>query len=60
MCVVYERSVEIFEVISFSSSSFQDLVNKISGGSEVWIGLTDSDEDTWKWVDGSISTLTSG
>ncbi len=59
MCVVYERSVEIFEVIYFSSSSFQDLVNKISGGSEVWIGLTDSDEDgSWKWVDGS--TLTSG
>ncbi|KAF4114394.1 hypothetical protein G5714_004617 [Onychostoma macrolepis] len=47
------------DLVIIKNSEKQDLVKKISCGSEAWIGLTASDEESkWKWVDGS--TLSSG
>ncbi|XP_050977782.1 C-type lectin domain family 4 member M [Labeo rohita] len=47
------------DLIIINNKEEQDLVNKMSAGADVWIGLSDNDEEgTWKWVDGS--TLTSG
>ncbi|XP_073694018.1 uncharacterized protein [Garra rufa] len=46
------------DLIIINNSEKQDFVKKMSSGSEVWIGLTDSDEeDTWKWVDNSALTF---
>ncbi|XP_067247295.1 CD209 antigen-like protein C [Chanodichthys erythropterus] len=47
------------DLIIINNGEEQEFVKKISGGTGVWIGLTDSVvEDRWKWVDGS--TLNSG
>ncbi|XP_048012922.1 CD209 antigen-like protein C [Megalobrama amblycephala] len=47
------------DLIIINNREEQEFVKKISGGTRVWIGLTDSDvEDRWKWVNGSA--LTSG
>ncbi|KAK7125854.1 hypothetical protein R3I93_021278 [Phoxinus phoxinus] len=47
------------DLIIINNRKEQEIVNMISSGPSVWIGLTDSDvENTWKWVDGS--TLASG
>ncbi|KAF4115375.1 C-type lectin domain family 10 member A-like [Onychostoma macrolepis] len=47
------------DLIIIDNREEQEFVNNMSGGADVWIGLTDIDEeDTWKWVDGS--RLTSG
>ncbi|XP_043093401.1 CD209 antigen-like protein C [Puntigrus tetrazona] len=47
------------DLVIIENRQKQDFVKKISNGSDVWIGLTDSEEEgTWKWVDNS--TLPSG
>ncbi|XP_067248855.1 asialoglycoprotein receptor 1-like [Chanodichthys erythropterus] len=47
------------DLIIINNREEQEFVKKISGGTGVWIGLTDSVvEGRWKWVDGS--TLNSG
>ncbi|XP_048012032.1 asialoglycoprotein receptor 1-like [Megalobrama amblycephala] len=47
------------DLIIINNREEQEFVKKISGGTGVWIGLTDSDEeDRWKWVDGT--NMTSG
>uniref|UniRef100_A0A8C2BRF3 C-type lectin domain-containing protein n=1 Tax=Cyprinus carpio TaxID=7962 RepID=A0A8C2BRF3_CYPCA len=46
------------DLIIINNTEEQDFVKIVSGGSEVWIGLTDIEvEGRWKWDDGS--TLTS-
>ncbi|XP_067249324.1 asialoglycoprotein receptor 1-like [Chanodichthys erythropterus] len=47
------------DLIIINNREEQEFVKKISGGTGVWIGLTDSDvEGRWKWVDGT--NMTSG
>ncbi|ROL53437.1 C-type lectin domain family 4 member F [Anabarilius grahami] len=47
------------DLIIINNREEHEFVKKISDGTTVWIGLTDSDvEDRWKWVDGT--NMTSG
>ncbi|XP_067289935.1 CD209 antigen-like protein C [Pseudorasbora parva] len=47
------------DLIIINNRKEQDILKKVSDGTLVWIGLTDSEvEGRWKWVDGS--SLTSG
>ncbi|XP_067249326.1 asialoglycoprotein receptor 2-like [Chanodichthys erythropterus] len=47
------------DLIIINNGEEQEFVKKISGGTGVWIGLTDSDvEGRWEWVDGT--NMTSG
>ncbi|XP_056323486.1 CD209 antigen-like protein C [Danio aesculapii] len=46
------------DLIIINNKEEQDLVKKISGGANLWIVLTESDEEgRWKWVDGTNADL---
>ncbi|XP_056323489.1 CD209 antigen-like protein B [Danio aesculapii] len=45
------------DLIIINNREEQDHLQKISGGAEFWIGLTDIDEESrWEWVDGTNMT----
>ncbi|XP_067234412.1 asialoglycoprotein receptor 1-like [Chanodichthys erythropterus] len=47
------------DLIIINNTEEQEYLKQVPGGTDVWIGLTDSDVDnTWKWVDGT--NMTSG
>ncbi|XP_043093425.1 CD209 antigen-like protein D [Puntigrus tetrazona] len=49
------------DLVIIENRQKQDFMKKISNGSDVWIGLTDSEvEGTWKWVDNSTLPSDSG
>ncbi|KAL4624684.1 collectin-12-like [Arapaima gigas] len=46
-------------MVIISDIEEQQWVQKeVAGQSFFWLGLTDMEEDTWRWVDGSLPTIT--